>query len=283
VRLDDYLARIGYRGPIEPTFGVLRDVHRCHLTAISYENLDVILEVPVDRDIARIFEKLVHDRRGGWCYEMNGLLDWALREIGFAVTRIAGGVMRAERGDLALGNHLVLKVDLDGEPWLADVGLGDGIFEPVPLEEGPFTQYGRDYRLEQLSPGEWRYHNRARGMPPSFDFFDRPADEHLLSLTCTALQEDPESMFRQNLVCQRMAVDGGVMLLGRVLTWHAPTRPRRLLQSKAELRRVLTDTFAIQVPDLDGLWERVVARHAALFGNTPVADIRFGPPSNEAD
>ena len=113
MRLDDYLARIGYSGPIEPTLAVLRDVHRRHLAAIAYENLDVICEVPVDGDIARIFRKLVRDQRGGWCYEMNGLLDWALREIGFAVTRIAGGVMRIERGDEALGNHLVLKVDLD--------------------------------------------------------------------------------------------------------------------------------------------------------------------------
>jgi N-hydroxyarylamine O-acetyltransferase len=279
VRLDDYLARIGYSGPIEPTLAVLRDVHRHHLAAIAYENLDVICEVPVDRDIAKIFRKLVRDQRGGWCYEMNGLLDWALREIGFAVTRLAGGVMRIERGDQALGNHLVLKVDLDGERWLADVGLGDGIFEPTPLTEGAFTQFGREYRLEQLSPGEWRFHNRARGMPPSFDFFDRPADERVLSQTCAALQDDPESMFRQNLICQRMAVDGGVMLLGRVLTWHDPTRPRRrLLASEAELHKVLTDVFGIRLPDLDGLWERVVARHEALFGDTPVGAIRFAPP-----
>ena len=270
MQLHDYLQRIGYDGPVAPTPEVLGAVHRCHAQAIAYENLDVIRQVPVDRDIERIFRKLVHDGRGGWCYEMNGLLGWALGEIGFAVGRICGGVMRAERGDDALGNHLVLRLDIDGAPWIADVGLGDGIFEPIPLQEGTFAQYGRSYRLERLGPQEWRFHNRAGGMPPSFDFFDRPADETLLDSTCTLLQDDPESMFRQNLVCQRMAVDGGHMLLGRVLTSHDSSQPGRLLQSADELHDVLTGTFGIRVPDLDGLWERVVARHEALFGDTAV-------------
>jgi arylamine N-acetyltransferase len=283
MRLDDYLRRIGYVGPVAPTLAVLRDVHRHHAQSIAYENLDVIREVPVDQDIGRIFDKIVRAGRGGWCYEMNGLLGWGLGEIGFAVGRICGGVMRAERGDDALGNHLVLKVDLAGEPWLADVGLGDGIFEPMPLREGTVTQYGRSYRLEQRSPGEWRFHNRPGGMPPSFDFFDTPAEEARLQNTCELLQHDPESMFRQNLVCQRMHVRGGHMLLGRVLASHDPARPRRLLDSEGELRDVLTSLFGLRLPALDGLWQRVVARHETLFGNTPVADIRFGLPDADSD
>jgi N-hydroxyarylamine O-acetyltransferase len=90
MELHDYLKRVGYRGPIEPTLEVLRAVHRCHACNVPYENLDVIRQVPVDQDIERIFTKIVHDGRGGWCYEMNGLLGWALREIGFDVTRMCG-------------------------------------------------------------------------------------------------------------------------------------------------------------------------------------------------
>jgi N-hydroxyarylamine O-acetyltransferase len=272
-----YLHRIGYRGPVAPTLDVLRAVHRCHACAIAYENLDVIRAVPVDQDIERIFAKIVGDGRGGWCYEMNGLLGWALREIGFTVTRMCGGVMRADRGDEAFGNHLVLKVDLDG-PWIADVGLGDGIFEPIPLREATSTQHGQRYRLQRLAPGEWRFHNRDNAMPPTFDFVERPADETLLARTCDTLQTDPESMFRQNLVCQRMRVDGGHMLLGRVLTHHTGAEPRRLLESEADLVDVLENVFGITVPDVTGLWPRVVARHETLFGATSAADIRLGPP-----
>jgi len=279
--LREYLNRIEYRGPVIPTVDVLRAVHRCHACAIPYENLDVIRTVPVDQDIERIFGKIVVDGRGGWCYEMNGLLGWALREIGFKVTRICGGVMRAERGDAAFGNHLVLKVELN-EPWIADVGLGDGIVEPIPLRESSSAQYGRRYRLKQLGPGEWRFHNREDGMPPSFDFLDCPADEALLSRTCGTLQSDPDSMFRQNLVCQRMSVNGGYMLLGRVLTHHAGAEPKRLLGSEAELVDVLEGVFGITLPDLTGLWPRVVARHQTLFGDMPVAEVRFGPPAGAA-
>jgi arylamine N-acetyltransferase len=280
MQLDDYLRRIGYHGPLVPSIDVLRTLHRGHAETIPYENLDVLQRVPVDRDIERIFQKIVHGGRGGWCYEMNGLLGWALGEVGFAVSRICGGVMRADRGDDALGNHLVLKVELGGEPWIADVGLGDGIFEPIPLQAGTFMQYGRSYRLERLGPQEWRFHNRSGGMPPSFDFFDRPADENRLDDTCAMLQRDPESMFRQNLVCQRMAVDGGHMLLGRVLTSHDPARPRRLLGSAAELEQVLTEVFGLDVPVADGLWRQVTDRHQALFGDAPVASIRLGPPAD---
>ena len=265
MQLEEYFHRIGYPGPVAPTVEVLRAVHSAHAHSIPYENLDVIRQVPVDQDVNRIFRKIVQEGRGGWCYEMNGLLGWALGEIGFDVKRICGGVMRAMRGDDAFGNHLVLKVELDG-PWIADVGLGDGIFEPIRLRAGEFEQHGQSYRLEELLPGEWRLHNREGAMPPSFDFLDSPADEEKLARTCAVLQEDPASMFRQNLVCQRMAADGGHMLLGRVLTRHFPAAPRRLLSSEDELRAVLIDVFGIRVPDLSGLWDQVVARHDQIFG-----------------
>src|SRR6185295_12231185 len=98
-RLSAYLDRIGYGGPVAPTLDVLRDVHRGHACAIAYEHLDVIRGLPVDQNIERIFDTIVVDGRGGSCYEMNGWLGWALRQIGFDVTRMCGGVMRAVRGD----------------------------------------------------------------------------------------------------------------------------------------------------------------------------------------
>ena len=97
MQLTDYLTRIDYHGTVAPTLACLNAVHRHHLLNIPYENLDVQLRRPVDQDIERIFEKIVHRRRGGWCYEMNGLLCWALREIGFDVMRMTGGVGRKER------------------------------------------------------------------------------------------------------------------------------------------------------------------------------------------
>lgn len=278
MELHGYFDRIGYRGPVEARLDVLRAVHRHHARAIAYENLDVVLERPVDQDPARIFDKIVCQQRGGWCYEMNGLLGWALREIGFEVSRLCGGVMRAARGDAAFGNHLVLRVHLDGEDWIADVGLGDGILEPIPLRAGDYEQSGRRVRLERLGAGEWRFHNRPGAMPPSFDFVEDDETESRLASTCSDLQTDPQSMFRQNLICQRMTDAGGTMLLGRVLRPFEANRPRRLLGSEAELLDLLQGEFGIVAPPLGDLWQRITARHAELFGDTPVEEIQFGPP-----
>ena len=108
--IDAYLARIDLSWPLPPTLETLTVVHRAHLRAIPYENLDVQLGRPVTIERPAIFEKIVSRHRGGWCYEMNGLLGWALGELGFRVTRVAGAVMREAMVDAFIGNHLVLKV-----------------------------------------------------------------------------------------------------------------------------------------------------------------------------
>ena len=151
----------------------------------------------------------------GWCYEMNGLLAWALEEIGFEVMPMAGAVMRSERGDAVIGNHLVLLVQLD-EPWLADVGFGDGLFEPVPLKAGIIHQRGFEFRMEQLDDGYWRLHNHAYGGAASFDFRCEPAPQALLQSQCHRLQTAKDSGFVQNLVCQRFVQGGYEVQLGRV-------------------------------------------------------------------
>src|SRR5687767_1260505 len=94
-----YFDRVGFTGVARPDLATLKVLHRAHALAISYENLDVQLGRPVTTDPAAAFEKIVRRGRGGWCYEMNGLLGAALDEIGFEVTRLAGAVMRSVRGD----------------------------------------------------------------------------------------------------------------------------------------------------------------------------------------
>ncbi len=273
--LDQYFERIAYGGPCEPTLDVLGDVHERHIFTFPYENLDVILENPVDQNIERIFDKMVLKGRGGWCYEQNGLLGWALSEIGFEVTRMTGGVMRALIGDEAWGNHLVLRVDLDG-PWIADAGLGDAILRPARLREGEFSQDWRCFRFEDLGDGVWRFRNRKDASPLSFDVINKSADEDLFEATGSNLQEDAQSMFRQNLICQLMTKEGTHMLIGRVLSDTGPGGGRSFVQSADELEHTLRSMFKIATPDLTGLWDRVVARHTELFGETPLDEISFG-------
>lgn len=266
MKIDDYLARIEYHGPTTPDLACLAAIHRQHLLQIAYENLDVQLERPLDFDIERIFDKIVRRRRGGWCYEMNGLLGWALEELGFSVMRMAGGVMRSQGGDETLGNHLVLAVELD-QTYIVDVGLGNGLIEPTPLREGKIIQGFREFGLSRLDDGLWRFQNFPGAMPLDFDFEFVRADESLLSKSCEKLQKDPASMFRQNLICMRLHPEGTRFLLGRVLfTFVGAEATRRFLESADELGEVLTGVFGLEDFEIEKLWPRVVARHEEIVG-----------------
>ncbi|MBY0421933.1 MAG: arylamine N-acetyltransferase, partial [Parvularculaceae bacterium] len=113
MRIERYLGRIGFAGAPAANLETLRAMHRGHALRIPYENLDVQLGRPVSRDPTRAFEKIVEGVRGGWCFEMNGVFSAALDAVGFRVRRLAGAVMREMLGDDAIGNHLVILVDLD--------------------------------------------------------------------------------------------------------------------------------------------------------------------------
>src|SRR5215475_3747002 len=110
--IDAYLDRIGLKARPAPTLEGLTTLHRAHLRAIPYEDLDVQLGRPVTIERPPIYDKIVGRHRGGWCYEMNGIFGWALGELGFRVTRTTGAVMREAWGEMAVRNHLVLRVEL---------------------------------------------------------------------------------------------------------------------------------------------------------------------------
>ncbi len=275
MQLAAYLDRIGVRGGVTPDLVGLRALHRAHLQAISYENLDVQLGRAADLDPARIYRKIVEQGRGGWCYEMNGLLGWALGEAGFDVTRMVGGVMASLAGEASMGSHLVLRVDLD-RPYLVDVGLGDGLLEPIPIEAGTHREGERSYRLEALEGTErWRFHNHEGSPPPNFDFVTAPADEARLASVCEKLRTDPNSLFVQNLICIRADPGGGTKhLVGRVLA--LPRAPRRILPDADAFVATLAREFGLEDPAFAGLWPKVCARHEQAYGDQPAEAIPVG-------
>jgi N-hydroxyarylamine O-acetyltransferase len=149
-----YLDRIGYEGPLQPTSDVLRALHRAHADTIPFENLDIVLGNGVDLDIDRLQEKMIHRSRGGYCYEHNLLFAALLERLGFAVTRYVGRV-RMGSDEVRPRSHMMLRVDIDGRPWLADVGFGgEGLLEPVAYDDPrPSRQDGWTYRLVTADDG----------------------------------------------------------------------------------------------------------------------------------
>lgn len=266
-QLDSYLARIGLNGPVRPDLATLGAIVRAHVQAIPFENLDVQLGRALTTDPAAAFAKLVEARRGGWCYEHNGVLGAALAAIGFDVTRMSAGVMRQVRGDESMGSHLCLLVDCEG-PHLVDAGFGSWLGAPVPLRPGEWLHDPLPVALGHAEDGLWRVSVSLGASAMSYDFAAEPADEAQLYALCQWQASDPASVFVQNLTAQRRAEGCYLMLRGKVLSVvTASGEERRDIGSALELVETLREVFLLDVPEAADLWPAIEARHEALFGD----------------
>jgi N-hydroxyarylamine O-acetyltransferase len=197
---------------------------------------------------------------------MNGVFGSVLQAIGFRVMPMTGAVMRAQRGASAIGNHLVLAVDLE-EPYLVDVGLGDGPIEPIPLREGTYRQGWRTVGLEQMADGWWRFHNAKNALAPSFDFKHLPVDWPVLQERCHWQQTSPDSRFVQNAICLRHGPNSIWAMIGCVFKMYDEQgTTERIIESPEEYADALATVFGITLPAAASLWPRIVKRHEELFG-----------------
>jgi len=256
-QLDAYLARIGVERPSSLDVASLSKLHRAHLMAFTWEALDAFMGWPSLIVPAAAFAKMVEGKRGGWCYEMNGLFGAALAALGFRVTRLCGGVNRETLGDNAVGNHLTLRVDLD-RPYLAEVGLADAIVEPVPLAVGPISQRGFDFSIMPTDDGWLRFRNHARGMAHSFDFRPDHSDEAAIAATLGWLTQDPGSPFTNALAILRHTADGYVALKNDCLcSVTAEGVSEQRITSADHLADTFETIFSLDVPKPAKIWDKI--------------------------
>lgn len=256
-QLDAYLARIGVGRPVSLDVDSLSKLHRAHLMAFTWEALDAFMGWSSSIAPSVAFTKMVEGKRGGWCYEMNGLFGAALAALGFRVTRLCGGVNRDTLGDIAIGNHLTLRVDLD-RPYLAEVGLADAIIEPVPLTVGPISQRGFEFSILPTDDGWLRFNNHANGLAHSFDFRPDHSDEAAIAATLGWLTQDPDSPFTNTLVILRHTADGYVALKNDCL--HNVTADRvseQRITSADHLADTFNTIFNLDVPKPGHVWEKI--------------------------
>ena len=136
MNIDAYLKRINYDGSTDPTLETLRGLHRAHLLTVPFENLDIHAGRRIDVDRERIYAKIVgEEKRGGFCYELNGLFSWLLEALGYDVTLLSARVRHMDGTYGAEFDHLTVRIDLD-EAWLADVGFGEGFRSRCTLWRG---------------------------------------------------------------------------------------------------------------------------------------------------
>jgi N-hydroxyarylamine O-acetyltransferase len=247
VKLDAgaYAARIGYKGRTEATIETLRELHFAHATSIPFENLDILMGRPISLELDWLHAKLIAGHRGGYCFEQNTYFAAILESLGFKVTRLAARVRFGSAG-IRPRLHMLLSVELDGAPWLADVGFGcTGPLYPLRLDHTePVRQSAWAFRvwiehglhvLQTLRDGSWfdLY---------SFSFEPQEAVDFVVPNHYTSTH--PDSPFVQTLIVQRASKDTRWTLRNRALTVEtAKEKTEETLVDDDELIVTLADLF----------------------------------------
>jgi N-hydroxyarylamine O-acetyltransferase len=216
---------------------------------VPFENLDIHLGRKIVCDEDDFLHKIVNERRGGFCYELNGAFASLLRGLGFQVTLLSARVARSDGGDSPEYDHLTLRVDLD-EPWLVDVDFGDSFLEPLRLKatvEQP--QIGRMYRLrevegvfglEVMADDKWRR---------EYSFTLQPRQLSEFAAMCHYHQTSPESHFTRKRICSRPTPEGRITLSDKTLIeTRNGVRQERVLSGEAEWRAKLHELFGVTLP-----------------------------------
>ncbi|WIG55059.1 MAG: Arylamine N-acetyltransferase [Rhodanobacteraceae bacterium] len=255
IDLPAYLERIGLRQPVAPNLQTLRAIIAAHVAAIPFENLDPFLGISPALDIASVQRKLVHDGRGGYCFEQNRLLSDALRAIGFGVTDLAARVLWGQPEDaITARTHMLLRVEADGKSWLADVGFG-GNTPTAPLEFVPDIEQvtpHEPFRLIRRDDSDWRLQLFAADAWQTLYRFDLqpqfPADYRVSNYWTST---NPNSHFVTGLTAARAPACRRLTLRNRQFAEHTAggTTIKRTLATVAEIRAVLQENFLIRLPE----------------------------------
>lgn len=246
--VDAYLERVGYDGDLKPTAETLRGLHRAHVAAIPFENLDIVLGRGISLEMDAMQDKLIRRDRGGYCYEHNLLFAVLLEHIGFAVSRLTARIRMGSNEPQPSG-HMLLRVDAGGRPWLADVGFGgQRLLEPIPLEDGATARQGSwTYRLDYEGAGVWVLRVwRPDGWFDLYSFTLEPRHHGDYGVYNYYTSTNPDSPFVKGVVVLQTGLRCRQTLTGRRFATIYPdgSIERREL-SGAELIGVLRSTFGI--------------------------------------
>lgn len=253
--LEAYLQRIRYAGSLRPASSTLEALHLAHATHIPFENLDVLLRRPIRLDLQSLQDKLVRQRRGGYCYEHNLLFAAVLERVGFRVRGLAARVrIGGASGVPRPRTHMLLRVEVDGDAWLADVGFGAaGLLLPVPFTDGaPAHQYLWSYRLikDALEPGQWVLQaDGPDGWHDLYAFTLQPQLQADYEMANHYTATHPDSRFVHTLTAQLPSASVRTILRNRELILdHGRTVARHQLRSSEEVARVLAEVFGVTLP-----------------------------------
>lgn len=259
--LDAYFARIGDQGSRKPTLDTLNRIIEAHVRSIPFENLDILLGKTISVQLEDIEQKLVHDKRGGYCFEQNSLLQHVLIALGFSVLPISARVrLKQPRGFTPPRTHLFLRVDLAGASWLVDVGVGGlsptcalrltlDTHQPTPHETRRIIATGNWTGFEQRAHDAVLHHQILLGdtWQDVYEFTleeMHPIDRKLGNWFTST---HPDSHFRKMLMVARSSKTGRVTLLNREFKHrhNDGETETRVLHTDEEIVELLDSEFGL--------------------------------------
>lgn len=248
-----YLERIGYQGPTEPSFEVLAKLQERHLRSVPYENLDILAGAKAGLEFGDLFQKIVLQRRGGYCFELNRLFGHLLRALGFEVADYVARFWRDEVQLPPKRRHHVLGVNLNGERFLADVGVG-GIVPrwPLAIRKGIETVQGEEcYRLDRDDRFGWFLMEKKRGVwSRLYSFSEEPQEESDFVFAHYWCVNAPDSPFVKSPIVAVRTPEGRNTIAGnelRVFSGDAVTCIK--LESAEGFRDGLRQYFGLVLPE----------------------------------
>ena len=237
-----------------PNATTLRALQAAHLLSVPFENLSIHYQQPIVLDDEALFEKIVTRRRGGFCYEANGLFAALLRASGFKVAMLSANVANAAGGFSPDFDHLALLVTIDGGQWLADVGFGDSFRFPLRVDLRDEQDQGtRSYRIDDNGEkllllqrdnlagedAEWQ---------PQYHFTLQAYAYADFAAMCLYHQTSPQSHFTQKTVCSLATPDGRITLSGmKLITTRHGIRTEKTLTGQNECDAVLREQFGVVI------------------------------------
>ncbi len=241
-RIEAYLARLGVTDArLAPAPDVLARLHLAHLSTVPFENLSIHAGESIRLDPGWLYDKIVGRRRGGFCYELNGLFAELVAALGFRVERLAARVLRDD-GSLGIPfDHMCLRVD---GAWLADVGFGDSFIRPLRLDDrGDQGDGRRTFRIAGDGPGACVLHDAGR---PVFRFELAPFALADFAPGCDYHQTSPDSQFTRGRVVSRLTSDGRLTLRDdRLITTDTGGKTETPIGDAAEWRRLAAEHFGL--------------------------------------
>ena len=248
--IEKYLKRINYSGSTEPTLEVLNNLHLTHLYHVPFENLDIHNQTPIELHLGKIYEKVVINHRGGFCYELNGLFYVLLRSIGFDAKMVSARVFMSNGEYSPEYDHLMNVVNINGEEYLTDIGYGKFSFTPLKLNIDEIQHdKSADYVIDEFEGDYLRVCRSDNGNKTPIFIFKKSARKFSeFEEMCRFHQTNPISPFTKKRFITLPNENGRNTILGNTLKQTiASSTTETEIENESEFKKILKSIFGVEI------------------------------------